>query len=171
MLTPEMQAETQEEQTDIIYCQRRNCPGSTGLRCYQTNVPICMKCAVRTPVGYISKDAAKMQADRFFNIRVSDYVIAAIVAFGATLFIGFPVVLFLGRIWYFMFFLTIPIGGAIGEMVSRSIGNRRGRYTSHIVATAIVMGVLPLILLNLLAGLIYGAGIIGTALSRLKVAL
>jgi hypothetical protein len=170
MTTPETHIDDAED-TEVVYCHRRNCPGSTGLRCYRTGVPICMKCAIRTPVGYISPEAHKQQADKYYNINPADYLIAASVALAATLLIGFPLMIFLGRIWFLMFFIAPAVGGAIGEVTVRAIGNRRGRYLRQVVGGAIIFGVLGLMMISLFSAIIFGVFAIGAALARLQIAL
>jgi hypothetical protein len=162
-----------EEEVQVIYCHRRNCPGSTGLRCYQTDVPICMKCAVRTPVGYISKDAARERQKSYFNIQTSDYVITMVVSFFATLFVGVPLVFAVGFFWYFMLFVAPAVGGAIGELTYRAIGRRRGRYTPQILIGAMASaGVIILLVTGDILGTgLFSALAIGTALTRIRVTL
>lgn len=171
MTTPEITTDNTEEER--IYCHRRNCPGSTGLRCYQTGVPICMKCSVQTPVGYISVDAAKDRADRFFNISVSDYVVASVIAFMGTLITGFFAVTLLGFLWFLLIFIGPAIGGAIGEMIFRGIRRRRGRYTRNIVIGSMIAANIILLFLtgNLLALGIFAFTATSAAVARLQVAL
>lgn len=159
------------ERDGKIFCDRRNCPGSEGLRCQRTNVPICSQCAVRTPVGYISKDAAKQQADRYFNIGVPDYVIAAGIAFFATLISGFFISLFLGGIWLILFFVGAPIGAAIGDITWRTIGHRRGRYTSRVVGGAMIFATFILFPIGGIGTLIFGGIATVAAVSRFEVAI
>lgn len=159
------------ERDGKIFCDRRNCPGSEGLRCQRTNVPICSQCAVRTPVGYISKDAAKQQADRFFNIGMPDYVIAGGIAFFATLISGFIVSMFLGSIWLILFFIGAPVGGAIGDTAWRAIRYRRGRYTSRVVGGAMLLATFMLFPFGGISALIFGGIATVTAVSRFEVAI
>jgi hypothetical protein len=177
--TFEMRGRTYTEMEDgTIYCDRRACPGSTGLRCQRTEVPICMQCAVRTPVGYISEDAAKEQADKFFNITGSDYVIAGIVAFLATFFSGFMFTAIFGNFgFFFVILLLVFIGGgigtSIGEIVMRSIKNKRGRYTQRVVGGAMAAATLTLFLLSGFSLVALGYGFITTsaAVSRFEISL
>jgi hypothetical protein len=171
MTTPEIT--TNETEEERIFCHRRNCPGSTGLRCYQTGVPICMKCSVRTPVGYISKDAAKDRADKFFNISVSDYVVVATIAFMGTLITGFFAVSFLGFLWFLLIFIGPALGGIIGEMIFRGIRRRRGRYTRQIVIGSMIAANIILFFVtgNLLALGIFAFTATSAAIARLQVAL
>lgn len=159
------------ERDDKIFCDRRNCPGSNGLRCQRTDVPICSQCAVRTPVGYISKDAAKRQADRYFNISMPDYVIAGGIAFFATLISGFFISLLLGGIWFLTFFIGAPVGAAIGDVAWRAIGHRRGRYISRVVGGVMIFATLILFPLGGVAIIIFGVVATVAAVSRFEVAI
>lgn len=176
--TVEIRGRVYTEMSDgTIFCDRRNCPGSTGLRCQRTEVPICMKCAVRTPVGYISEDAAKEQADKYFNISGSDYIVAAIVAFIATFISGFIFTLFFGGFGFFVILLLVFIGGgigtSIGEIVMRSIQNKRGRYTQRVVGAAMLTATFLLFLLSgfSLTALVYGGIATSAAVSRFEISL
>lgn len=176
MTTPEMNIEAEDQR---VYCHRRNCPGSTGLRCYQTDVPICMQCAIQTPVGYISKDAQRERQKVYFNIQTKDYILLALVGFFTTLFIGYPVVLLvsgLGFIGFFiMAFVGSAIGGSIGEASFRAIGRRRGRYTDRVLIGAMVSACLIIFLFSGLY-VVIGLGIfaftaIGAAVARIRITL
>lgn len=169
--------EYKEVADGTIFCDRRGCPGSSGLRCQRTEVPICLKCAVQTPVGYISEDAAREQADKFFNIASSDYVIASGISFAATFFSGFIFAALFGGFGFFaifiLFFIGGAIGGSIGEIVMRSIKNRRGRYTSHVVGGSMIIATFFVFLLSgfALTALIYGGIATSAAVSRFQIAL
>lgn len=159
-------AETTDSQ-EVIYCGRGNCPGSTGLRCYRTGVPICMKCAVRTPVGYISPEAAREQADKYFNIASYDYIIAVIVAFFGLLISGAFLVTII-PFFYFMFLVGSVVGGGISELVWRAIRYKRGRYTVYAVGIGMVGATLLLMLLSPIDGLIFGGVATIVALGRFR---
>lgn len=162
-----------EERDGQIYCDRKGCPGSSGLRCQRTNVPICVKCAVRTPVGYISKDAAKQQADKYYNIANQDYLLAGAVAFFATLLTGFVMTIVFGRFFLLGFLFATPVGAAVGELVWRSIRYRRGRYTARVVSGAMLFatGILFVITGFSLIALVFGIIATAAAVSRFQVTL
>lgn len=181
MTTPEVHLEQGQEER--IYCHRRNCPGSTGLRCYQTNVPICMQCAVRTPVGYISKDAQKERQSQYFNIENTDYLLVAVVGFIGTLVIGLPAVMFLSFLGIWGLFIAAiagsAIGGGIGEATFRAIRRRRGRHTHQILIGSMAFACMLLLCPSLSIGGLFGPVIlgifgftsIGAAVARIRVAL
>ena len=59
----------------VMYCA--NHPDTeTLLRCNKCNKPICLKCAVQTPVGYRCKECVREQQDVYYNGTTSDNLIA-----------------------------------------------------------------------------------------------
>jgi hypothetical protein len=92
-------------------------------------------------VGYRCKECVHQQQDSFFTATQGDYLIAAAVAFGLGLPIGFILTrpqmgLFLAII------LALPAGGLIGDIAARATGRRRGRYTWIVVGAAIAVSAL-----------------------------
>ena len=161
-----------EAEDGTIFCSISRCPGSQGLRCYRTQVPICQKCAVKTPVGYISREAARDQQNQFFDAEVSDYLLAGVTAFVVNLPLCFLVTR-IGFLGFFgliiVFFLASTAGGVISEAVWRVLRKRRGRYTGRVAAVGIVLSSIPLLLVsNWLVLLIYAGIVITTVNARFE---
>ncbi len=137
---------------EVVYCQWHS-KTETVLRCYQCEAPICVRCAQRTPVGYICPNCRKGRRQRFNQVRRTDYVIAAVVS----LILG-TIAGFLPRtgFWLAVIFISPLAGGLIAEAVWRLVGRRYGEHLWWIVAAGIVIGalivVLPPWLVLLLAG-------------------
>ena len=53
----------------------------TALRCNKCGRPMCVQCAVKTPVGYRCRECVRGQQDVFFTASNRDYVIAGVVSF------------------------------------------------------------------------------------------
>ncbi len=130
----------------ILHCYRHP-DVETSLRCYRCGNPICIKCAVRTPVGYLCPDCQRGIKKRFTTARYSDYVIAALVS------------LVLGGLagWLplagWLTILLSPLAGTlIASLVNKLIAHRYGEWIWLVVAASIVVGGLPLLGLLLLAG-------------------
>ncbi len=127
---------------------------STSLRCYKCSKPICSECTEKTPVGYLCPDCYREAEDAFFNTKATDYLIAAAVALPLSLIAGYLVMQFSRGIFFIiiMFFIGGAVGGLIGRLTKRAIGQRRGRYIPHLVAACVIIGVLvwalPLLLLG-----------------------
>src|SRR5215213_1946552 len=72
------------DEAPVLYCA--NHPNvETLLRCNKCNKPICMKCAVKTPVGYRCRECVRQQQNIYFNAESWDYPIAFVVSFLVTL--------------------------------------------------------------------------------------
>lgn len=124
-------------------------PGvATTLRCNRCGRPICVRCAVQTPVGYRCRECVAGQQALFFNARPLDYGIAA--AMGLLIgSISAPVVAVLG---FWAVFIG-PLGGRLtAEAVHRLTGRRRGRWIWLVASGGLVVGLaawrLPLLVVS-----------------------
>ncbi|MCC7355059.1 MAG: tetratricopeptide repeat protein [Anaerolineae bacterium] len=126
---------------EILYCA--NHPDTeTLLRCNRCNKPICLRCAVRTPVGYRCRECVSGQRALYYTGVVGDYPIAAVVSlvlFGVAGFL-FSV---LGR-GFFGFWIAIllgpAVGGGIAEAVRSAVRRRRSRYLGLIAMAGAILG-------------------------------
>lgn len=148
----------------------------TALRCNRCGKPICVKCAVLTPVGYRCKECVRGQQSIFYTAGISDYVIAVVVALPLSLIAGFLAGLMGGFLFYLLIFAGPLAGTLIADLVHRAVGRRRGRYLWLVVCACVVLGALPflapwiLVLLAVLfgGGTGGGAGGVGLGLSLLQ---
>ena len=127
----------------------------TGLRCNRCGNPICIKCAMRTPVGYRCKNCVKTQQAVFYTATPTDYVVAAVITLPLA-----AIGQFIGpMLGFFALFAGPIVGGLIAELVWRATGKRRGQYTWLVVAACMVIAALPALLGALLPfGLLMGYG-------------
>jgi len=134
------------EQLDDTFCHWHP-KTETSLHCYQCDTPICVKCARRTPVGYICPDCQRGRKQRFEQAKGTDYVIAGV----ASLILGLlaSVLPLLGS-WWYLLFLSPLAGTGIAELVWRLVGRRYGQRLWWIVSAGIVAGALPALALGLL---------------------
>lgn len=118
----------------------------TMLRCNKCDKPICVQCAVRTPVGYRCRECVQQQQAIYFNATPADPLIAAGVAGALGIVLGIPIYLFLGIFGLFSLIAAIFVGPAIGGLVAegvrRGVGRRRGRYQKYIAAGAWIAGLI-----------------------------
>ena len=128
----------------------------TYLRCNKCAEPICVKCAVRTPVGYRCKECVRAQQRTFYGgFRPTSYLIAAAVALPLSLAAGW---LIPGLGLWFVIILGPLAGGGIAQAVRWAIRQQRGKYTWLVVCGCIVVGGLPRLLARLLS-LLFLAGV------------
>jgi hypothetical protein len=140
-----------ESTTETLYCYVHP-TRETALRCNNCNRPICAACAVRTPIGYRCRECVKGQQKAFETSEWYDYVtgfMVAVLLSGVASFL----VTFIGRIGFFGWFL-IAAGApsaavAIAESVRLVTGKRRSRPLFLTVAAGVVVGALPIILVQL----------------------
>jgi len=144
-----------ENDDEILYCAWHP-KVETTLRCYQCNTPICVKCARRTPVGYLCPECRNERKKRFESAKSTDYVIAAVVS----LVLG-GIAGIIPMVGWYVLFLSPLSGTLIAEVVWRLVGRRYGRHLWWIVAAGIVIGGLPLLLPRLLGGFGNAFGLIG----------
>lgn len=116
----------------------------TLLRCNKCDKPICLKCAVQTPVGYRCKECVREQQDVYYNASSTDNLVALGVAFlvvaVATPLIGF----FLGVAGWFSFLIAILAGSAAGsalaQVVRQAVKRRRSRSMRWYALAGILLG-------------------------------
>lgn len=163
---------------ELTYCEVHP-DRETGLRCNKCGRLMCPECAVPTPVGYRCRECVRQHEDKFFAGTTADYAIV----FGSSLILaalGFFGVSLVG-VLIFIIILSIPIGGAVGEVALRLTGRRRGRYSGQIAAVGAVIGALALGLLMyglaltlpqfLLRFLIYSGIVATTVYGRFRVSI
>jgi hypothetical protein len=131
-----------------------NHPGvETTLRCNRCGKPICAKCAVRTPTGYRCRECVRSQQKIFVTAQWVDYLLgfltAGILGFLASLLAGLVSGISLIG-WILIFFGAPAAGGIIAEAVRFVTRKHRSRGLFITIAVAMVLGALPLILINLL---------------------
>lgn len=165
---------------EVLYCA--NHPNrETVLRCNRCNKPICVQCAVLTPVGYRCKECVAEQQAVYFTAKSYDYVIAGVITGVLSTIAGFLAPWLVGLIpsfygWLVMVLIAPSIAGGMAEVVRRGVGKRRGRHLWAVVCgTAIAGSGLGLWLLRLFTGswvllsfLIYIVFLISTLYARTR---
>lgn len=162
----------------------------TKLRCNRCNRPICVSCAIQTPVGYRCRECIRGQQQVFETAGRLDFAIAGIVA-GVSAAFATPLLSGLG---FWGFLLAPLVGGAIAEVVRAAVRRRRSRRLPLVAGIGAAAGVLlyaglraapfGLLLLgggpelggralggaglSLLWPLIYGGLMIGSLVARLR---
>ena len=131
----------------------------TSLRCNNCNRPICASCAVRTPTGYRCKECVRERQKTFDTSEWYDYILGFIVA-GALSAVATFLVSLIGGIGFFgwiIIFAGAPTAGVmIAEGVRRVTRRRRSRSLFITVAAGVVLGALPVILIQVLRGDLFG---------------
>ncbi len=119
----------------VLYCVNHP-TRETLLRCNKCNRPICLDCAVQTPVGYRCRDCVRQQQAGFYNIQAKDYVAAGVVS----PVLGFAGAVLTGTVGWLTLFLAPVVGSLIAEAVQWAARRRRGRYLWLVCSAGIVLG-------------------------------
>lgn len=129
----------------VVYCANHPTV-ETLLRCNKCSKPICLKCAVQTPVGYRCRECVRQQQDVYFNAADWDNIIAFGVGFLITLLATPLTSAILGRMSFFGFIIALFIGASAGGILAQTIrwavGKRRGRYLPYFALGGVVLGFL-----------------------------
>lgn len=144
--------------TETLFCYNHP-TRETALRCNNCERPICASCAVKTPTGYRCRECVRSHQRAFDTSEWYDFVIGFIVAAVLSGIASFLVTL-IGSIGFFGLLIIgigAPTAGAIiAEAVRAATRKRRSRPLFITVAIAVVVGALPVILLQLLTGSLFG---------------
>ena len=144
--------------TETLYCYVHP-DRETALRCNNCERPICVSCAVRTPTGYRCKECVRNHQRSFDTSEWYDFIVGFAVAALLSGVAAFLVSL-IGGIGFFGLLLIgigAPTAGAIiAEAVRAATRKRRSRPLFITVAIAVVVGALPIVLLQLFTGSLFG---------------
>lgn len=147
--------ENESTHSDTLYCA--NHPDrETFLRCNRCEKPICTQCAVQTPTGYRCKECVRGQQKKFNTARVSDLILAPIIAFVLSL-IGSMAAGFVG---FYTLFAAPLIAMGIERVIRLVIKNRRSKTLFILTTVGCAIGGLPSLLFALspYMGLLNGTG-------------
>lgn len=109
------------------------------LRCNKCGRPMCVQCAVQTPVGYRCKECVRGIQDKYYTANPADDWIAAGVAAAATAIVGY-ILASVGIPLFFVLILAFPVGGGISEVIVRVTQKRRSRNMARVSAAGVVVG-------------------------------
>lgn len=128
-----------------LYCA--NHPDTeTLLRCNKCGKPICMKCAVQTPVGYRCTECIQQQQNIYFNALGRDNIVALGVGFAVSAIAAPLAGLLLSGFGFFGLIIAFIAGSGAGsllaQIIRRAVGRRRGRRLPLFALIGIVGGVL-----------------------------
>jgi hypothetical protein len=118
----------------------------TSLRCNRCEKPICVKCAVLTPIGYRCKECVRGQQKLFETALWYDYLSTFIISVVLS-YIGSQIIPVMG----FFTILLAPVAGVmIAEIIRAITKRRRSKRLFQLATLAAALGSLPTILLYLI---------------------
>lgn len=113
----------------------------TLLRCNRCDRPMCTTCAVKHPVGLRCKECTRELRSPLYKIGPRGYAGAAAVALVVGTLAAIPAALLAGFLWIVALLFGVAAGTAIGELVSKAAGRKRGPALWIIAAAGMVVGV------------------------------
>lgn len=123
-------------ESQTLYCA--NHPNrETMLRCSKCEKPICLKCAVQTPVGLRCRECALLKKVPTYDVSASYFALALLAGLGAGIVGGVLLFVFAGG---FSLWLSPFFGYAVGEAVSRAANRKRGPRLQLATFISIVAG-------------------------------
>jgi hypothetical protein len=141
------------ENQDTLYCTVHP-SRETRLRCNNCDRPMCLDCAVPTPIGYRCRECVRGQQKIFETALWHDYVLAVVIG-GVLAFLGSLLASFIG---FFILFLAPVVGFIIAAAVRRLTGRRRSKLLFQIAAGATAAGSLIVVLPDLLVLILTQSG-------------
>lgn len=110
------------------------------LRGIRTDRLMCSQCAIRMEVGYIAREVAKAQDDKFFTGTRLDYVIVflttLLLSFGAN-----AMLMYLSY-WFVALFVGFAGGWLVSKIATRFTKGRVGRYSPQVAIGGALLGLL-----------------------------
>jgi hypothetical protein len=106
------------------------------LRCNRCSKPICLRCAVRTPVGYRCKACVREQQEVYYSATRLDHVLVTLV----TLLLATVGAYIIYGIGWLTIFVAPFAGMVVAETVRLAARRRRGKWIPFLVTTCLVVG-------------------------------
>ncbi|HWS24903.1 MAG TPA: hypothetical protein VN226_10780 [Anaerolineales bacterium] len=131
-----------------IYCKYH--PNvETYLRCARCGDPICAKCAIKSPTGYLCKDCTRNMQKSFDTAEPLDYVIGAITSI-ILFYLASLLMVWVSRLGFFAWIILIAGSPAIGnfaaEIIRKTIRRHRSRELFLTIVISAIIGSLPQVL-------------------------
>lgn len=147
-----------EQTTGTLHCYVHP-TRETSLRCNNCERPICASCAVRTPTGYRCRECVKGQQKIFDTAEWYDYILGFVVASFLSGVAAFLVSL-VGGIGIFGWFLVAAGAPTAAVVISEGVRlvtrKRRSKPLFITVVVAVILGALPVILVQIFLFDIFG---------------
>jgi hypothetical protein len=139
----------------------------TGLRCKRCEKPICSKCAISTPTGYICKQCEHSQQKIFDTAITTDYFVAFIIS---ALISGIGS-LIVNKLGFFVILLAPIVGVIIAEVVRAGVRKRRSNTLFKVALLGSIVGGIPALLFVLLLANLWSILIISVYLVLVSITL
>ena len=131
----------------------------TGLRCKRCERYICTSCARPTPTGYMCRDCVRAHQKSFDTAEwfdfISGFIMAGLLSGVATILV--TLIGGIGFLGWFLIFAGAPVAATIiAEGVRYATRRHRSRPLFITCAAGVVMGALPVMIVQILSMNIFG---------------
>jgi hypothetical protein len=119
----------------------------TLLRCNRCEKPICLECAVQTPVGYRCKECVREHQNIYYNALPKDDWIALGISFLVAAIATPLIALLFGIVNWFFFQLMIAVfiggtaGASLAQIIRQAVKRRRSRNMRWFALAGILLGI------------------------------
>ena len=124
--------------SSVMHCARHP-REETAITCASCGTPICPRCMVSTPVGMKCPDCGRNKNSVLYKVTPGRLVLA-----GVTALVGGVVAALIGKIGFFVIFVSVPYGYFAGSMILRASGMKRGLKLEIVAGAAMVIGALAI---------------------------
>jgi hypothetical protein len=112
----------------------------TALSCGKCGTPICPNCTIHGPVGLRCRDCASLKSSALYQVRPERFALAAVLGLAAGTFVGVLLQAISGMFLFFLLFIGPAIGGAVGEIILRASGRKRGLKLEILAGSSVLVG-------------------------------
>lgn len=149
--------DTEELSPTVCY---RHTLRATGLRCASCERPICAACASNAPVGHLCPECRAKRRPVNYQVGPAHLLVAALVSsIGGLLAAALGSFVMAGFLGFYIAMAVAPfVGAGLVFLIDRWTRAKRGRPMQIAAGTAVVVGMLPVVLLGRLLLLLAQVG-------------
>jgi hypothetical protein len=121
----------------------------TALSCTRCSTPICPDCSVSGAVGMLCPSCASNKDNPLYKVRPERFLLAVLLGLAAGVVVGMMLQMVSG-LWfiYLLVFIGPIIGGAVGEVILRATGRKRGQKLEILAGVSVIGGAIISLLLS-----------------------
>jgi hypothetical protein len=112
----------------------------TAISCGRCGTPICPDCSVAGAVGMLCPACASNRTGHMYQVRPERFALACVLGLMAGTVVGFLLQVLSGSFLFFLLLLGPIIGGAVGEVILRASGRKRGLKIEVVAGASVVLG-------------------------------
>jgi len=113
----------------------------TVIRCGKCETPVCPKCSVIGPAGIRCRDCAALRSSHLYQVDPSRLALGVLASLAVGVAGGYALALFF-RFGFFLLWGGLLLGGAVGEVLLRVMGRKRGTTMEMTAGVCAGLGVL-----------------------------